>query len=153
MTNLVCNLRLDYSLRAFKLALTMILLFWLSPLFSQTLEEAKILTRQGSLLLEKGQYKEALPFFERDLSIREKLFGPQHPAVAWSLDQVSGIYQELHEYNKALEFSKQALSIYEKSPGITQPQVAGCLYNLGSIYFEKGDFNNSITTIERALEI
>ncbi len=40
----------------------------------------------------QGHYAEAEPLYKRSLAIREKALGPEHPAVATSLNNLAGFY-------------------------------------------------------------
>ena len=46
-----------------------------------------------ALLQLKAAYAEARPLYERALKIKEKTLGPDHPAVATSLDNLAGLLQ------------------------------------------------------------
>jgi hypothetical protein len=55
--------------------------------------------------------------FERALTIFEKLFGPEHPEVARSLDRLGELYLRRHRYAEAQSVLKQAAAIWRKVAG------------------------------------
>ena len=42
----------------------------------------------------QGKYGEAEPLYERSQAIREKVYGPDHPAVAESLNNRAGLLRQ-----------------------------------------------------------
>jgi tetratricopeptide (TPR) repeat protein len=58
---------------------------------------------------------EALPIFERALSIREKVLGPSHSKTATSLDNLASQLREQGALARARPFAERALAIREAS--------------------------------------
>jgi tetratricopeptide (TPR) repeat protein len=56
---------------------------------TEDLRVARWLNGLGSLYLDQGRYREAEPLFRRALSIQQKQFGPGHPEVAISLNNLA----------------------------------------------------------------
>ena len=46
------------------------------------------------LLVMQGKYEEAGPLYDRSLAIREKVYGPDHPAVATALNNRAALLQK-----------------------------------------------------------
>jgi len=61
-------------------------------------EGARLLSRAGDHLYERGQYKEAESLCRRALLIREQVLGPEHPEVAQSLNSLAVLYMTQHLY-------------------------------------------------------
>ena len=48
------------------------------------------------------------------MTIREKVFGHEHPDVAESYSDIGGLYYYNDKYSEALDYLGKALTIYEK---------------------------------------
>ena len=90
---------------------------------------------------------------ERSLSIRQKTFGPNHPAVAESLNNLAISYQERGDLAKALQLYSRSLAIYEAVFGPDHPNVADTLGNLAEVYRAQGDHAKAFPLCERGLAI
>ncbi|WP_324616405.1 tetratricopeptide repeat protein [Lusitaniella coriacea] len=126
------------------------------PLSSQQsaeLEEAKRLNQQIVQLYRQGQYAAAIPLARRALSIREKVFGPEHPSVATSLNNLAELYQIASNYAAAEPLFRRALSIWEKTLGAEHPRVAIGLNNLASLYWYMGNYPAAESLFQRTLAI
>ncbi|MBE3117829.1 MAG: tetratricopeptide repeat protein [Planctomycetes bacterium] len=59
----------------------------------------------------RTQYAEAEPLFKRSLAIREKALGPDHPAVAKSLENMALLYRATNREKEAKELEDRAARI------------------------------------------
>lgn len=89
----------------------------------------------------------------RVLSIHEKVFGPEHPDTALSLNNLAGTYTDLAQYEKALPLYQRSLKIYAKALGSDHRDTASTLANLAYIYDELGQYEKALRLKQRALEI
>ena len=119
----------------------------------QSLEETKRLEYQVVELYKQGRYQKAIPFAKRALAIDEKALGPEHPAVANSLNNLALLYDALGDYSKAKPLYKRALAIYEKTLSPEHPEVAKSLNNLAELYRALGDYSKAEPLYKRALAI
>ena len=62
----------------------------------------------------QGRYPEAEPLHKRSLAISEKVLGPDHPAVATSLNNLAELYRTQGRYPEAEPLYKRALAIKKK---------------------------------------
>lgn len=114
---------------------------------------AEVLGYLGVLYLERGDHKQAEPFFRRALLISEKAIGPESSAVAVSLNHLASVYQAEGDYTMAEHFYQRALSVGEKTAGPDSLYVSNILNNLGLILEAKGDYSRAIVYHHRALQI
>ncbi len=105
--------------------------------------------RQGAL----AAYSSALPLFERALAISEKVWGPNHPDTAMSLNNIGGLLQSQADLARARPYYEKALAINEKVLGADHPTTAGSLNNLGGLLQAQGDLAGARPYYERALAI
>jgi tetratricopeptide (TPR) repeat protein len=64
--------------------------------------------------LGQGQASEAEPLARRALEVRERVFGPDHPKLAYSLVWVSEILSALGRYEEAESLARRSLAIRER---------------------------------------
>jgi tetratricopeptide (TPR) repeat protein len=65
----------------------------------------------------QGKYAQAEPFFLRALAIWEQALGPDHPQVAYPLNNLATLYSEQGKYAQAEPFYRRALAIWEQALG------------------------------------
>jgi hypothetical protein len=71
------------------------------------------------------------PLYMRSLAIRERSFGPDHPLVASSLNNLAHLYDDQGRYADAEPLYMRSLAISEKSLGPDHPRaVQRSLLNL-----------------------
>jgi len=104
-------------------------------------------------LLKVSKYREAIPVALRILEITEKLYGPEHPYTAASLNGLGILYYNINDYAKAEPILTRALQITEKSLGKDHTDVALVLVVLANLYNSKGNYAESKFLNERALGI
>jgi len=97
---------------------------------------------------------DAKPLCARALSVREKVFGPNHPEVARSLNDLGLLYAKEGDLGRAESLLRRALRIDSSLPD--SPDMAGLSNNLGFLYFKQkkhalaeGAFERAIASTER----
>jgi tetratricopeptide (TPR) repeat protein len=96
--------------------------------------EWETLTREVMDLYLAGNYVRALVIAQKALQVAEQNFGPDHPDVATSLNNLAELYRTQGDYAKAEPLHKRALAIREKALGPDHPDVATSLENLARLY-------------------
>ena len=96
---------------------------------------------------------EALSLYQQALTIQETTLGPNHEAVANSLDNLGNLYQKQEEFTEAASLYQRALTIRESQLGPTDPDVASSLKNLASVAEEKEQLTDAMTLYRKALTI
>src|SRR6202035_988950 len=87
----------------------------------------------------------------QSLAMREKVFGPDHPDVALSLNNLAAVYQHQSRYADAEPLFKRSLAINEKTLGPGHPDVARSLNNLGSLYYDQGRYADALPFVKRTI--
>jgi Tfp pilus assembly protein PilF len=59
----------------------------------------------------QGQYAQAEPLYKRSLAIMEKALGPEHPAVATSLENMAVLFRKTGREKEAKALEKRAAAI------------------------------------------
>ncbi len=114
---------------------------------------ADLFKRAGIYSSSRGRHRQAAPFLERSLGIREKMLGPEHPDVASSLNNLANLYYVQGDYASAAPLHQRSLGIREKVLGPKHPEVATSLNNLALVYHDQGDSASAEPLYERSLAI
>jgi len=96
-------------------------------------EQADELYNQGTILLQKGKYKESIKLFEKSIKIENRSDVIINLGVA---------YEKLHNYDTAIKLYKKAVEMGDADGGV----------NLGLLYDEKlKDYPNAIKWYKKAI--
>jgi tetratricopeptide (TPR) repeat protein len=87
----------------------------------------------GRALHDAGNYAGAEAPYQQALAIREQSLGPQHRAVATSLNNLAGLYHSQGRYAEAEPLYQLALAIRRQMLGAEHPDVATSLSNLAGL--------------------
>jgi tetratricopeptide (TPR) repeat protein len=112
-----------------------------------------VLNCTGVYLEGRAVFKEARLLLEEALSIRERKLGPEHPAVATSLNNIGVLVESMAKLDEARAVFERSLAIREKILGPNHPHTAITLHNLGRIFRDMGDLAKARHLMERALAI
>jgi CHAT domain-containing protein len=115
--------------------------------------EPNELEKQAKRLMDEGKYSEALPLREKVLTVFENEFGPDHPDVAWCLNNLAMTHSSMANHEKALPLKIRALEIYEKILGEEHSYTTIASNNLAITYFKLAQFDKALIFQLRALAI
>jgi tetratricopeptide (TPR) repeat protein/CHAT domain-containing protein len=114
--------------------------------------------QQAVAFHKKGNYKEAVSFFQKTLKRGEMEFGPDHTISADIMNSLGEAYYAQSRHRKAETFFNKALAIRKKNLAPTHRDIAQSLNNLGLLYADLGRYGdaeefykNSMTIYEKAL--
>ncbi len=116
-------------------------------------EAARLLDQAGEYLRERARFGEAESLCQRSLSIREKVFGFQHPDVATSFNHLARIFYSQGKYIEAEPLYLRAQEIREKVLRADHPDVAMSLNDLAVLYKAQGKYIEAESLQLRAQEI
>ena len=97
-------------------------------------DEFNLLNQQVQTLFKQGKYQEAIPLAEKAVEIAKRVYGPEHPDTATSLNNLAVLYRDMGEYAKAEPLYQEALRIRQKVLGSEHPDTAISLNNLAGLY-------------------
>src|SRR5436309_11103034 len=120
-------------------ALTALGLWLTCPVQAQE-AEWKRLSQEAGALYNQGNYPQATIIFRRALDVAERTFGPDHPNVALSLNNLAALYITQSQYAQAEPLYKRSLAIKEKALGADHPDVAVSVYKLAELYNTQGQY-------------
>ena len=99
------------------------------------------------------EYAAAKQSHEQALAIRRKSLPPDHPDIAYSLNNLGKVQYELREYAAAKQSHEQALAIRRKSLPPDHPDIAYSLNNLGNVQSALREYAAAKQSHEQALAI
>jgi CHAT domain-containing protein/Tfp pilus assembly protein PilF len=100
-----------------------------------------------------GDYARAEPLYQQALEIYEKAYGPEHPSVATTTNNLAALYERLGDYGRAVPLYQQALTIREEIYGSDHPSVATTLNSLATLYLHLREYSQAEPLYQRALAI
>jgi eukaryotic-like serine/threonine-protein kinase len=99
------------------------------------------------------RYDEANDYYGRVLAWRERVLGPDHPSVAFALNNLGEMEADQGKYDIAIPRLQRALSIAEHAFGPDHPQVGSALSNLAGVYVVTNRLAEALVMAQRALAI
>lgn len=99
--------------------------------------------RKGTEYEDNGNYRAAIPYYEKSVSIRKEILGTNHPKYAFSLSILGNAYDYIGKSKKAEPLLLEALKIYKKSPQINYAKYAGALQDLGYFYSKQKNYKKA----------
>ncbi|CAF4166637.1 unnamed protein product, partial [Adineta steineri] len=125
-------------------------------LFDQTKDEkskADIYHQLGWIKDSQGKYQEALTFYEKSLTIKQKTLPPNHPDLAKTHNNIGIVHYNMGNYPEALSSYKKALEIRQQSLPSHHSDLAKSYNNIGLVKDNMGNYPEALSSHEKALEI
>ncbi|MEO1610402.1 MAG: tetratricopeptide repeat-containing protein, partial [Pseudomonadota bacterium] len=107
---------------------------------AQDTDEIGTLNGQVVRLYQAGKYAEAIVVARKALELSEQKFGPDHPSVGTTLNNLALLYRAQGRYAEAEPLYKRDLAISEKALGPDHPSVGTTLNNLAALYESQGRY-------------
>ncbi len=114
---------------------------------------AAILGDLGRIDLELENHQGALESFQQALSVRERILGSDHPALATDLNNIAIIHSSRGRYPLAAEMWHRAIRLQEQTTGRSHPRIASSLNNLAILHELQGDYDQAQEHYAEALDI
>ncbi len=106
----------------------------------------------GKMARTLGEYKEAQPWLEKLLQLRQKET-TETVELALVQNELANLYRQQGKYEEAEPLYKRSLEIYEKSLGPDHPSVAISLGTLAQLYKQQGKHEEAKPLLTQALDI
>jgi tetratricopeptide (TPR) repeat protein len=124
-----------------------------TDLADQPAIQAELMDTMGIVYGSLGLFDTALPLMRKSLVSRRELYGPQHEAVAQSLNSLGTALTSTADYTEAERSLNQALSIRRSLLGKESAEVAVTLSSLADLKSARGEYSAGTPLIEEALRI
>lgn len=119
-----------------------------------TTSYAAFLVNEHALtMVDLGEHRKAIPYFEQSLAIDRAVYGDNHPNVAVALNNLGAAWNELGEHLRAIHNYEQSLTINFAAHGNNHPSVAMNLNNLGTAWNALHEYQKAINYYKQALAI
>ena len=125
-------------------------------LLGQTTDEFErgcLYDRLGAAHDNKGDYQEAIEFYEKSLEMFNKIRLPPSTSLAAAYNNIGLVYSSMGDYPKALSSHEKALAIRQQSLPPNHPDLATSYMNIGIVYNKMGDYRKALSSHEKALAI
>lgn len=99
----------------------------------------------------KAEFTKALDYIERSIGMKERIYGPNHPSVASSLELQGKIYYHLRDFEKLFPVLTRTLAIRKNAFGDSHQLISTTLHDFGIYYLRKGDYKTAIQYLKEAL--
>jgi tetratricopeptide (TPR) repeat protein len=116
-------------------------------------EKASIYGQLAWAKYKQGKYNDAITFYENSLEIYKKALPSNHLYLAYSYNNIGGVYNTMGEYQKALWHYKKDLEISRKLLPPNDPDLASSYNNIGGVYDAMGEYSEALSYYEKDLEI
>ena len=100
-----------------------------------------------------GLYKDALSRYSDLITLRESLYGQEHPATASAYHEIGETLRNLCDYPKALEYNMKALEIRKKILGEIHVDTAESYNDTGLVYIFQGHYDKASELFQKAKAI
>lgn len=118
-----------------------------SPLLGKALNDA------ASIYQGNGEYKIAMEYFEKALTICENVHETEHSDTAAIYNNIAGVYNDIGDYDTAKKHYEKALAICETVSGTEHHDTATIYNNLALVYMIKRNHVKALEYYEKALNI
>ncbi|CAF4127299.1 unnamed protein product [Adineta steineri] len=116
-------------------------------------EKAPIYNQLGMFKYEQGKYEEALTFYGKSLTIKQKTLPPNHSNLANSYNNIGNVHRHMSSYPKALLSHEKALEIRHESLPPNHPDLASSYNNVGNVHYSMSNYPKALSYYEKDLEI
>eukprot|EP00557_Chaetoceros_sp_GSL56_P001646 CAMPEP_0176503402 /NCGR_PEP_ID=MMETSP0200_2-20121128/15343_1 /TAXON_ID=947934 /ORGANISM="Chaetoceros sp., Strain GSL56" /LENGTH=762 /DNA_ID=CAMNT_0017902689 /DNA_START=2361 /DNA_END=4649 /DNA_ORIENTATION=- len=113
---------------------------------------AWMLNRIGLVYDNQGEYDNALEYYERAHSIKNKVLGPDHPDLATTYNNMGSIYENQGDYQKALDYYEKARDLQKNNPD-QYNNLANTYNNIGLVYDNLEDYDRALENYQLCKDI
>ena len=107
----------------------------------------------GGVYLRTGKYAEAQAQFERSVALAEASNGPNHPDVAFPLNNLALSFERQARYDDAIATLRRALGVIEGTAGADHPNAGLLRQNIGGMLRLAGDLPGARAELDAAVKI
>ncbi|CAF1490816.1 unnamed protein product [Rotaria sp. Silwood1] len=100
----------------------------------------------------KGNYDEALKFYQQSLEIRQNILSQNHPDLADTYTSIGLLHDNMGEYSKALDFYQKSLHIWKNIIPSNHSKLASIYNNIATIYMTIKEYSKALEYYEHSLK-
>lgn len=102
-----------------------------------------IVNNLAGVYFDMRDYEKAKRYYEKVLSLREKIDGHEHFATVKAVSNLGSVFNLMGDYEKARGLYEEALTIRKKHLGNDHPDTITAVSNLASVYFNMNDYEEA----------
>jgi tetratricopeptide (TPR) repeat protein len=95
----------------------------------------------------------AFILLDRALNLRREIYGPNHPLVALSLNDIAELYRDTKKYEEAAKVFEESVAVLRLSVGINHVYAAPVLFHYGESRRLQGRNQEALDLFEQAIKI
>ncbi|HZO72310.1 MAG TPA: FxSxx-COOH system tetratricopeptide repeat protein [Ktedonobacteraceae bacterium] len=118
----------------------------------ESLDAARLFSRAGSYLNERGHYSASERLLRLSLAINEQKLPCNHPDLARSLHDMGVLYLALEQYERAEPLLKKAFDMRKLVLPPDHPDLAASYNCMGLFYTSRGKYEQAEPLLQKALE-
>ena len=107
----------------------------------------------GLIYQTRKEYREALPWFERSLAVKEMIHGRDHPDGASVVFNLAYTLMRMKQCARSIALYQRALAMHRKAGGADHPDAAQVLAGLGEAHLLAGKPRRALPPLERAVDL
>ena len=119
----------------------------------ESLKVATYSMNLGNLLGRMGRGAEGIPYAEKAVEIRSKIFGEVHSQTAHALGILAIVHHRSDSSPKAAEYYQRQLAVLQAIHGNKSPEILNCLINLSQVLVAVNRFADADDHFALALDI
>jgi tetratricopeptide (TPR) repeat protein len=101
----------------------------------------------------QGEYTKAAEYYEKSITIHQKILPANHPSLATSYNNIGLLYRNIGDYSQSLLSFEKAFEMRQKALAPNHPDLAASYNNIGSVYDNMGEYSKALSSYKKALEI
>ena len=115
---------------------------------------ARLYDQLGCIQFQRGDYEQALSFYEKAHEIRRRTLKANHQHMAQSFDHIARVYDAMGKHSVALTYLTKALDIRVAWRGIPRfnLEIAQTQHNIGLIHSKMGEYAAAVPFLQQAHE-
>ncbi|CAF3389584.1 unnamed protein product [Rotaria sp. Silwood2] len=100
----------------------------------------------------KGNYDEALKFYQKSLEIRQNILSQNHPDLADTYTAIGLLHDNKGKYLKALDFYQKSLDIWRNILPPNYSKLTSIYNNIATIYMNIKEYSKALEYFENSLK-
>ncbi len=116
----------------------------------ESMRHATLMSSLGIVHEGKGDLEGAQALKEQTLALRQRLLGPEHPAVANAHNNLAVLHLVRGDLDSAERHNRRALAIRKRTLGPNHPDVGNSLLNLGNVLSRRRDYGGALLVSREA---
>lgn len=107
----------------------------------------------GSIYRDKGDYDQALVYYDKAKKIEENILDAKHPKLAATYGTIGLVYEKKGDYNTALEYYNRVLGMYESGSQYNNENLWALYVRLEFVYEAMNSYTEALEYCNKILVV